>query len=336
MTIDRRAFLKAIGGGALLGATGSGHARPNKEAPPNAVGILYDSTLCIGCKACVTACRQANLLPVESEDSKPIWDAPVDLSPQTFNVVKLYRSGNAEIKDSERDGYAFVKRNCLHCIDAVCVSVCPVSAMRKDPQSGIVDYNPDTCIGCRYCVYACPFGVAKFELDKAFGGEIKKCELCHDRLAKGQLPACVEVCPTGAALFGTREKLIAEGRRRIEAQAGAELEYPMLTVDSRHRHVKVAPRYQQRIYGERELGGTQVLYLSSVPFEKLGLPSLPDRSYAGISEGLQHSIYKFMALPTLLLGALLYLVHRNVHRHGDAKAPAPETPDAPDEPRQQD
>jgi ferredoxin len=189
--------------------------------------------------------------------------------------------------------------------------------MRKDPLTGIVTHHPDACIGCRYCIYSCPFNVPKFELDKAFGGELKKCELCNHRLADGKLPACVEVCPTGAAIFGTRGDLVAEARRRLDGQPGTDFDYPLMTPDSTHRHVKKLPTYQREIYGERELGGTQVMYLAAVPFDKLGLPELPERSYASISEGLQHTIYKNMALPALSFGALMFLVRRNSKRlHG--------------------
>lgn len=314
MNINRRTFLKTAGGGALLAATGAATARPNKEPPNRAVGMLYDATLCIGCKACVPACKRANGMPAETDDLLPIWDTPKDLSPKTLNVIKLYRHGEAKHKDQAVNGFSFVKRNCLHCVDASCVSVCPVSAMRKDPETGVVTHHPESCIGCRYCVYACPFGVPKFELDKAFGGEVKKCQLCNHRLAKGELPACVEVCPTGANLFGTRTELLAEAKRRLALKPGSDYEYPMLQPQSSYRHTKEVPHYQPTVYGEKELGGTQVFYLAGVPFEKLGLPTLPERSYASISEGVQHTIYKHMALPALLFSGLLYVVRRNTKR----------------------
>ena len=319
--MNRRKFIKAVGGGAVLATSGFVSARPNKTAPPNAVGILYDSTLCIGCKACVPACKRANGMPTDSQESLPIWDTPQGLSPKTLNVVKLYKQGTGETKDQVTNGHAFVKRSCLHCVDANCVSVCPVSAMRKDGETGIVTHHPQACIGCRYCIYSCPFNIPKFELDKAFGGELKKCELCNHRLADGKLPACVEACPTGAAIFGKREELIAEARRRLDAQRGSDFDYPLLEPASGHRHVKKLPAYQRAIYGEKELGGTQVLYLAGVPFDRLGLPALPERSYASIWEGLQHTLYKNMALPSLSFGALVFLVHRNSKRlHGQGEA----------------
>jgi Fe-S-cluster-containing dehydrogenase component len=310
MSLNRREFLTAAAGGALLVTGGNALARPNKPVSPEAVGMLYDATLCIGCKACIVGCRAANEIPPETPVSLPIWDAPKDLSSRTFNVIKLYKDGTAETKDQVTDGYAFIKRNCPHCVDANCVSVCPVSAMRKDPITGIVTHHPDVCIGCRYCIFACPFNIPKYELHDAFG-EITKCQFCNHRLKQGKLPGCVEACPTGANIFGPRAALLEEARRRIALKPGDEYEYPLRTLDSQRRHVKQAPTYQQHVYGEKELGGTQILYLSGVPFEKLGLPKLPERSFASQSEAVQHTIYKYMALPALAFAGLLYTVRRN-------------------------
>lgn len=310
MSLNRREFLTAAASGAMLVTTGTALARPNKPAPPQAVGMLYDATLCIGCKACVVGCRAANETQPETPVSLPIWDAPKDLSARTFNVIKLYKEGTGEQKDRASDGYAFIKRNCPHCVDPNCVSVCPVSAMRKDPVTGIVTHHPDVCIGCRYCIFACPFTVPKYELYDAFG-EITKCQLCNHRLAQGKLPGCVEACPTGANIFGTRVALLEEAHHRLGLRPGDEYEYPVVTVDSDRRHVKQVPHYLPHVYGEKELGGTQVLYLSGVPFEKLGLPKLPEHSFAGRSEAIQHTIYKYMALPALVFAGLLYTVRRN-------------------------
>lgn len=316
MGIKRRDFLKAVGGGALLVASGSAVARPNKEPPPNAVGMLYDATLCIGCKACVDACKTANNMPPELSADNALWDAAIDLSPKTLNVIKAYTNGTAQQKDREIDGYSFIKRHCMHCVDASCVSVCPVSAMRKDPVTGIVSHHPEACIGCRYCVLACPYNVPKYELDNPFG-QIRKCQLCAPRLAEGKLPACVEVCPTGASLFGTREEMLAEAKRRVDLKPGEVYSYPRMTLDAPYRHEKPAPQYQPHVFGEKEGGGTQVLMVAGVPFDKLGLPALPERSYASRSETVQHAIYKGMIGPGLLFAGLLFAAYRTAH--GDEK-----------------
>ena len=310
MNLKRRGFIKAIGGGALAAAACVTQARPNKKPSPNAVGMLYDATLCIGCKACVAACKESNGMPPETSEANPMWDAPVDLSPKTLNLIKVYKNGSAQRKDREVDGYSFVKRHCMHCVDAGCVSVCPVTAMRKDAETGIVTHHADACIGCRYCVYACPYNVPKFELDKALG-QIRKCQFCVHRLKEGRLPACVEVCPTGASLFGTRQELLEEAKRRVNLEQGEVYDYPRLTLDAPQHHEKPAPQYDKHIFGENEGGGTQVLMVSGVPVHKLGLPKLPDRSYASRSETLQHTLYKGMILPGLFLFGLLYLTHRS-------------------------
>ncbi len=313
MGLNRRQFLKAAGGGAVLTVSGGVSARPNKAPPPNAIGMLYDATLCIGCKACVSACKDSNGMPPETSENNPMWDVPVDLSSKTLNVIKVFKNGDAEKKDREVNGYSFIKRHCMHCVDAGCVSVCPVTAMRKDPETGVVTHHADGCIGCRYCVYACPYNVPKFELDKAFG-QIQKCQFCVHRLKEGKLPACVEVCPTGANLFGTREGMLAEARRRVGLKPGEIYQYPRLTLDAPYRHEKPAPEYGGHIFGEKEGGGTQVLMVAGVPFEKLGLPTLPEQSYASRSETVQHTVYKGMALPGLLLAGLLFAAHRSSRR----------------------
>ncbi len=308
--MNRRQFLEAAGAGALAAVSGGATARPNKTPLPNAIGMLYDATLCIGCKACVSACKDANGMPPETSLENPMWDMPVDLSPKTLNVIKVYRDGDGSQKDREVDGYSFIKRHCMHCVDAGCVSVCPVTAMRKDPETGVVTHHKEACIGCRYCVYACPYNVPKYELDEAFG-QIQKCQFCVHRLKQGKLPACVEVCPTGANLFGTREEMLGEAKRRLGLNPGDIYEYPRLTLDAPYQHEKPAPEYGQQVFGEKEGGGTQVLMVAGVPLDKLGLPILPEQSYASRSETVQHAIYQGMVFPGLLLAGLLFAAHRS-------------------------
>ncbi len=258
----------------------------------------------------MTACREANSTHPEFNAEDKLWDAPLDLSALTLTVIKAYSEGSAENKDQEKDGFAFVKKSCLHCIDPSCVSVCPVSAMTKDPALGIVSYNPNNCIGCRYCVAACPFGVPRFEYDKTIA-RLRKCEMCKQRQADGKIPACAEICPTGATLFGQVTALRAEAERRHQLTAGKLAFFPRRTVDSRDTQERPSPHYNAKTYGLIEVGGTQVCYLAGVPFDKLGLPVLPEKSFVSTSETIQHTVYKGMIAPALLFGCLLFAVRRH-------------------------
>lgn len=320
MTLDRRNFMKAaLGGTAAVAAASAApapaQARDNKQMPPKALGLLYDSTLCIGCKACVNACKDANGMPAEYSTPDKLWDTPLDLSGKTLNVIKAYAEGTSDVKDQEGNGYAFVKKSCLHCVDPSCVSSCPVTAMSKDPENGIVGYDPDKCIGCRYCVAACPFGVPRFQYDTPTP-RIQKCQLCKHRLPEGKFSACAEVCPTGATLFGPVELLKAEALRRLELEPGKAAVYPRGNIESPFpSHEKPAPEYKKRIYGEKEIGGTQMMLLAGVSFAKLGYPDLPEKSFAAKSESLQHGLYGGMILPLVALAGLAYAAKRTTGAH---------------------
>lgn len=312
MKIKRRDFLKGVASGGLILASGGNPAfarSKGKALPPGALGILYDATLCIGCQVCVGTCKQANDMPIEhAPGTDPLWNNPRDLSAKTLNVVKKYSSGDGEIKDNV-NGYSFVKRHCMHCVDPACVSACPVSALKKDPEKGIVSYNKDACIGCRYCQIACPFNIPKFEWDSAFP-QILKCQLCSHLIAKGGISACCSSCPTGASLFGPVEELMAEAKRRLEMEPGQYYDFPVASIDSGGVQSHMAKKYIQHIYGEREVGGTQYLMLSGVPFEKIGLPELPEDSFVELADGIQYAIYKGMVYPIVVLGGLIYMVRK--------------------------
>ncbi|OFZ22304.1 MAG: hydrogenase 2 protein HybA [Bdellovibrionales bacterium GWB1_55_8] len=319
--MKRREFLKsaasAVGTGILLASdVKSALAREPKKDSENAVGLLYDSTTCIGCKACVWACKEANGMPPEHSSPDQLWDDPVDLSSKTLNIIKMYKTGTGLEKNRENDGFSFVKRQCMHCTDPGCVSACPVSAMTKNPDTGIVEYNKDRCIGCRYCQVACPYNVPKFEWDKAIP-QIRKCELCRHRLPEGKIPACAEACPTGATLFGKKKDLLAEARKRLELPTGSTYEYPINVVEASYRLPQEVAPYVSHIYGEREAGGTQCLMLSAVPHDKLGMPKLPEYSYAGQTENLQHTLYRGMIAPGALFAGLLYAAYRTTKKEGD-------------------
>ncbi|HAM58140.1 MAG TPA: 4Fe-4S ferredoxin, partial [Candidatus Rokubacteria bacterium] len=183
------------------------------------------------------ACKQANRKPTEY-DAAGIWDAPKDLSAKTLTLVKLYKDGRAA---------TFAKTQCMHCVDPACVSACLVNALDKLPEGPVV-YRADRCIGCRYCMAACPFEIPKFEYDRPLP-LIRKCTFCTHRLREGKLPACAEVCPSGALQFGKRRELLEVAKTRIYQNPN---------------------RYVHHVYGEHEVGGTSWLYLTDVPFEQLG------------------------------------------------------------------
>ena len=172
-----------------------------------------------------------------------------------------------------------------------------IGALQKR-EHGIVTWDSDRCIGCRYCQVACPYNVPKFEWAST-NPRIIKCELCNHRLKEGKEPACCEVCPREAVVYGKYDELLAEARRRLGDHPG---------------------RYVDKIYGEHDGGGTQVLYLSHVPFEKLGLPDLGDEAVPKLNRTIQHGLYKGMIAPAALyvvMGAVM-LRNRRAGNQDDA------------------
>ena len=317
MNIERRDFFKVVSAGVVAATTANtARAEARKSIHPDAPAILYDATLCIGCKSCEVGCKAVNNMPKEHGEVEKkfgvegVWDSSGDLSEETLNKIKLYKDGTAAVKDREKDGYSFVKRACMHCADPDCVSACPVTALTKDEKTGIVKWNKDHCIGCRYCQIACPYNIPKFEYDKAIPS-IVKCEMCYHELEKGGIPGCCSYCPTGASLFGTYAELLEEAHRRLKLKEGDVYDYPINKIGSAKHNSRPAAKYVQSVYGEKEGGGTQYILLAAVPFEKLGLPKLPDYSASSKSEGLQHTLYKGLIAPAVLLGGFMFAAYRS-------------------------
>jgi formate dehydrogenase iron-sulfur subunit len=233
-----------------------------------AVGILTDITRCVGCRACVYACKEINDLPREG-------DAHV-LNSCTWTVVE------------ERAGLN-VRRQCMHCLDPACVSVCPVGALQKRPEGPVV-YDETRCMGCRYCMVACPYRVPKYEWESPLP-RVQKCIMCFDRrVSQGRQPACTEACPAQATMFGEREDLIREARARIR------------------RH---PDRYADHIYGLEEAGGTSVLYLSSLPFDRLGFPmKLEKEPYPRLIWNILHTIPNVVVTGGVLMLGLWWVINR--------------------------
>lgn len=287
MGISRRRALQVALAGAAVAAAKPIKASERRVAPSDAVGLLYDSTLCIGCKTCMVACREANGLAPDTSWSNGLYQAPLDLNEKTKTVIKLYEEGGSR---------AFVKAQCMHCVDPACAEACMLGAFKKR-EFGIVSYDASLCVGCRYCEVACPYNVPKFEWSKA-APKMVKCELCRDRLAVGKQPACTEVCPRKAVIYGKREDLLKEAKQRLAANPG---------------------KYVQKIYGETDGGGTQCLYISNVPFEKLGFPALSEDSTPTLQRTIQHGIYKGFAAPIALYGVLGAVMLRNRRHEGGEK-----------------
>lgn len=304
MDINRRDFLKTVAGGGLLLASQAAPAVASMpaELPPEAVGILYDATLCIGCKSCMVNCKKYNSvpggalysegmegIPYELTTPEKIWDAPQYLSSKTLNIIKAYKSGTGLNKDEAANGYSFVKQHCFHCISPACVSVCPVGALKKDPVNGVVSYEENRCIGCRYCQLACPFRIPAYEFEKALP-QVRKCQLCHHRFEEGKYSACCEYCPTGASIFGKVVDLRKEAQRRLELRTGQEYDFPVQTVDASFKMRRPVSRYLNHIYGMKEAGGTQYMLLAGVPFDLIGFDKnvtddvLPKLTWAYISK----------------------------------------------------
>ena len=243
MTVDRRDFLKMSGaglGGLALSSFGSSNGASHSPESDEDHAVLYDATICVGCKACQVACKRRSNLPPDL-DSEGIFDAPKGLTADSWTVIELYQEDPVT--------YSFVKKQCMHCIDPACASGCIVSALYKT-DDGPVLYDDDKCIGCRWCMTACPFQVPKYQWEKTVPF-VQKCDFCADRQDEGLDTACVASCPTGALLSGKRGELLEVAETRIK-------DYP--------------DRYVNHLYGKDEVGGTSWLYLAGVAFDKLGLP----------------------------------------------------------------
>ncbi len=286
----RRDFLKLGGvavGSVILGreADGAEHAKLDDDR----LGVLVDLTVCIGCRRCEWACNRANGLPCgppSSFDDDSVFAADRRPGPDRYTVVNRVTGENGRPD-------VHLKIQCAHCEKPACVSACLVGAMRKHAD-GPVTWDADRCIGCRYCMVACPYQRLAYEYDEALTPRVCKCNFCRERTAAGGVPACVEVCPVEALKFGRRRELIALGHERIR------------------RH---PDRYVDHVYGETEAGGASWLYLSDRPFAELGLPELGPESSAELSETIQHGIFRGFAAPLLLAG-LLAALHRVAHPGG--------------------
>jgi formate dehydrogenase iron-sulfur subunit len=250
-------------------------------------GILTDTTRCTGCEDCVKGCKEENGL---GEDMPRRWKRRIDdLSSTRYTTIV------------QKPGSRFVRQFCRHCLEPACASACIVGALTKTPEGAVV-YDGDRCMGCRYCMMACPFGIPRYDWEAAVP-YVRKCTLCYHRITKGQKPACVEACTYDATIFGKREDLIKEAHRRIEAEPN---------------------RYVDKVFGETEVGGTSVIYISDISLDflawkpDLGDDPLPDRTWAALSK-----------VPPIILGmgglmaGIHWITARRIKVAGDKTAPGP-------------
>ena len=291
MKVTRRSLLFSMVGAASALATDAvvppeAHAKETAKAPENAVAMLYDATRCIGCQACVAACAEAGGLVRDTQVDSPRQSAR-GLSDSARSIVKLY-------KPADGSPISFVKQQCMHCVDPACVASCMFRALSKDPVSGVVRWNPSRCVGCRYREIVCPYHIPRFQWT-GINPRIVKCDFCQDRLAQGQDPACTSVCPTQAVVFGKRSGLVAEADLR--------------TAKNPEKY------FEHRAFGEHEGGGTQVLYLSRVSFDKLGLPKLGSESIPAKYLKWQKRVYSYFLAPTAVYAALVCVLRKNWKRH---------------------
>ena len=300
MKISRRNFLKSavLAGGLVAGAkVERATAMEHFEGYPDRYGCLTDLSRCVGCRSCEAACNEVNGLPAPTRpfDDERVLNEQRRTSATAYTVVNRYDQGKGKPP-------VFRKIQCNHCNEPACASACLVKAYTKSPEGAVV-YNPDVCIGCRYCMVACPFGVPAYEYENAFSPRIRKCTLCFDRIKDGIPPACAGACPMEAITFGKRSELIDAARERIKREPD---------------------KYVNHIYGETEVGGTSWMYLSPVPFEQVGFKTdLGTKPYPELTRGFLSSVPLVLVIWPALLGGF-YLFNKD--DEDDAEHNSPESP----------
>jgi len=286
MKLNRRGFLKLSGAAttvALVGKPGNGEASQEKSGTSKKYGCLVDTTLCVGCRKCEQACNERHHLPMPkiSFDEMTVLENQRRMDETSFTVINKYYPENIGSL-TWRTHPVFVKFQCMHCDDPSCVSACIVGALTKEPDGSVI-YDKDKCIGCRYCMVACPFQVPAYEYSDPLTPRVMKCNLCHEHLVKGQLPACAQVCPREAIVFGEKDALLDLARWRMKRNPG---------------------KYVNHIYGEHEVGGTSWIYLASQPFKNIGFPELGSSAPPRLTEAIQHALFQYFAAPIGLFVAL--------------------------------
>ncbi len=270
--MDRRDFLKGSVA-TIIPIASANAAAPAKESR-EFVGVLVDTTRCIGCRSCEVACSRANGMFVPDVETDNALEKVRDTSDKQWTVVNRFKTEKGDV---------FVKRQCMHCWQAACVSACLVNAMYKT-REGPVTWNGDKCLGCRFCMVSCPFDIPKAEYLE-WNPKIQKCSMCYARLQAGRRPACVEACPTDTLMFGQKRELMEIARHRV------------------YNH---PDKYVHQIYGEHEVGGTGWLYLSAVPFDQIGF-----RTDLGTTPYPEYTKQFLVSVPMILFGVPAFLLGIN-------------------------
>jgi formate dehydrogenase iron-sulfur subunit len=173
------------------------------------VAKMIDTSKCIGCKACQSACLEWNDKRELVGENVGVYDNPHDLTPDTFTLMRFTEWDNPDSGNLE---WLIRKDGCMHCEDPGCLKACPAPGAIVQYANGIVDFIHENCIGCGYCVKGCPFNIPRIsQVDHT----AYKCTLCSDRVVMGQEPACAKACPTHCITFGTKEEMKALADKRI-------------------------------------------------------------------------------------------------------------------------
>jgi Fe-S-cluster-containing dehydrogenase component len=301
---SRRDFLKTFAvattatAGLTLTKAKAQELNDSTEDSNQSMGVLFDATLCVVCRSCEWACKEEHNIATSDrlsyQDRSVFKDfrRPTD---SAYTVVNEFPNENNPLLPID------VKYQCMHCLHPGCVSACIVGAFKKTPQGAVI-WDTKKCIGCRYCMVACPFQVPTFQFDKAIQPNITKCDFCYpNRTSKGKLPACVENCPVEALLYGPREEILSIAKQRIRRNPN---------------------KYYNKVMGENEVGGTSWLYLSPKEFTQIGFPKLNTKPVPGTTEAIQHGIFAYFVPPLALfawLGGMMWYSHRRESIEGKSK-----------------
>ena len=273
--MDRRQFFLTTATVCAGGVPANTIRAEEGKEPKEFSAVLVDTTRCIGCRSCEVACSVTHDNYVPDIKNDGALEKVRDTSEKQWTVVNRFETEKGDV---------FVKKQCLHCWQPACAAACLVNAMLKTKE-GPVTWDGDKCMGCRFCMVSCPFDMPKFEYS-GWNPKIQKCNMCYDRLLEGKKPACVESCPTDALMFGQKRELMEVARHRVYSHPD---------------------KYVHHIYGEQEAGGTGWLYLSAVPFEKIGF-----RTDLGTTPYPEYTREFLISVPLIEFGVPAFLLALNM------------------------